>query len=391
MLSWEDLTGAAKKAREKSRHCHLVPASEHSGRAQGELDMEFWTGLYLLSFLNMACCLPESSYTVHLNKRSFKNAEDDCLPGSFLTNIPNAKEMEKILKTIWDKNNKTTNSFWIGLKKDIGTCVKPDLPLKGFKWTVDNTFHSDVTKWKTEPSQTCTSARCGLLSVEYGASGVTSSGFMDSSCTQKLPFICKRNVKVKCPQPNISGTHDIIQQFNDPFTCEIVCSSGANFTLTCSKDLVWTVVGNENMNISQLCQECKKGYRRDSSGNCVVVNKCEESKPCDGSKPPTTDLTPLKPNVNTGKSVLTKPTSLPDDVRMNDTDVHIEESAGDVSNIIVPAIIALLIFIVLLVIVAAIVKGCLRRRSRNLAQRKAEAVALNGSSSMEKVNEKEET
>lgn len=353
--------------------------------------MEFWTGLYLLSFLNMACCLPESYYTVHLNKRSFIDAEKYCLPGSFLTNIPNAKEMEKILKTIWDKNNKTANSFWIGLNKDKGTCVKPDLPLKGFKWTVDNTIQSDVTKWKTEPLQTCTDARCGLLLVEYGESGVTSSGFLDATCRQEHPFICKRNIKVECPRPDISGTHDIIQRSNDPFTCEIVCSSGANFTLTCSKDLVWTVVGNENMNISQLCQECKKGYRRDSSGNCVVVNKCEESKPCDGSKPPTTDLTPLKPNVNTGKSVLTKPTSLPDDVRMNDTDVHIEESAGDVSNIIVPAIIALLIFIVLLVIVAAIVKGCLRRRSRNLAQRKAEAVALNGSSSMEKVNEKEET
>lgn len=88
--------------------------------------------------------------------------------------------------------------------------------------------------------------------------------------------------------------------------------------------------------------------------------------------------------------MLTQPTSLPVDARMNETDVHTDKSAEDISNIIVPVIIALLIFIVLLVIVAAIVKGCLRRRSIKLTRRKAEAVALNGSSSMEKVNEKEE-
>lgn len=391
MLSWEDLTGAAKKAREKSRRCHLVPASELTGRAQGDLDMEFWTGLYILSFLNMACCLPELSYTVHLKKRIFDDAQKDCLPGSFLTNIPNEEEMAKILKTVWDKNDKTANLFWIGLKKDKGVCVKQNLPLKGFKWMVDNNIQSNVTKWKTNPEGTCTDTLCGLLLVEYGDSGAKSIGFKDDSCKREHPFICKRNITLDCPLPKISGTHDTIQQSNDPYTRQIVCSSGATFTLTCSEDLVWTLVDNKNMNISQLCQECKKGYSKDSSGNCVDVNKCEESKLCDGSKPPTTDLTPVKPNLNRDKSVLTKPTSLPDDVRTNETDVHIEESAADISNIIVPAIIALLIFIVLLVIVAAIVKGCLRRRSRKLAQRKAEAVALNGSSSMEKVNEKEET
>lgn len=335
----------------------------------------------------MACCLPESFYTVNLNRRSFKEALNDCQPGSFLTNILNEKEMATILKAILDKNNKTAKTFWIGLKKDKGVCIQPNLPLKGFKWTVNETTQSDVTKWKTEPSRTCTDSFCGLLSVEYGDS-VTSSGFVAASCSHEHPFICKRNVEKKCPRPEIYSTYDIIQRLNDPYTSEIVCQSGASFTLTCSKDLVWTVVGNENMDISQLCLECKKGFRRDSSGNCVDENECEESKLCDGSKPPTTDLAPVKPNVNNGKSVLTKPTPLPDDVRRNETDADIEESSGDISNIIVPVIIALLIFIVLLVIVAAIVKGCLRKRSIKLAQRKAEAVALNGSSSM---NEKEET
>lgn len=357
----------------------------------------------------MACCLPESSYTVHLNKLSFIDAQSHCLPGSFLTNIPKNKEMEKILKTIWDKNNKTATSFWIGLKRNKGTCYRKNLPLKGFSWTVDNSFESDVKMWKTEPLDSCTDIRCGLLSVKYGETAATSNGFVDAKCKQENPFICKQNVTATCSKPYILGTHDIVDYSNDKDTCYVHCGFGARFTLKCSKDLVWTVFGNKSMDISQLCLECKKGYRRDASGSCEDVNECEESKPCthrcvntegsytcacsdndkddcDGSKPPTTDL-----KSNDYSNVLTQPTSLPDDVRTNETDVHIEERAGDVSNIIVPVIIALLIFIVLLVIVAAIVKGCIRRRSTKLSRRKAETVALNGSSSMEKVNEKEET
>ncbi|KAL1257546.1 hypothetical protein QQF64_010790 [Cirrhinus molitorella] len=371
--------------------------------------MELWMGLYLVSFLNMAHCLPESSYTVLLNKLSFESAQNYCNPGGFLTNIPNEKEMAKILKTIRDMNNKTATLFWIGLKKDKGTCVQQHLLLKGFRWAVDNSTESDFKTWKAEPSGTCANPLCGQLSVEYSDSGPKPNGFVSATCKQEHPFICKRNVKLECPRPVIFGSHDMIEPEHDQYTRQIVCHSGATFHLTCSKDLVWTVAGNENVDISQLCLECKKGYRRDASGSCADVNECEESKPCehecentDGSykclssynsngiydepsQPPTTTLKIMV------KSVLTQPTSPPDDVRMNKTVVQIDESAGDISNIIVPAIIALLIFIVLLVIVAAIVKGCLRRRSIKLARRKAEAVALNGSSSMEKVNEKEET
>ncbi|XP_073683175.1 C-type lectin domain family 14 member A [Garra rufa] len=370
--------------------------------------MELWMGFYLVSFLNIARCVPESSYTVHLNKLSFEKAQNYCKPGSFLTNIPNEKEMAKILKTIWDENSKTDTSFWIGLKKDKGICVEQHLTLKGFHWTVDNSTQSDFKTWKVEPPVTCAILRCGLLSVEYSHSGAKSNGFMDTTCRNEHAFICKRNIQLECPRPEILSSHDMIEPKNDPYTREIVCRSGARFNLTCSKDLVWTVAGNENVDISQLCLECNKGYRRDASGNCADVDECKESKPCehecqntegsykclhsyngnDINEPPQPPTTTLK---NRGNSVQTQPTSPPDDVRTNETVLHIDESAGDISNIVVPAIIALLIFIVLLVIVAAIVKGCLRRRSIKLARRKAEAVALNGSSSMEKVNEKEET
>lgn len=368
--------------------------------------MDFWMVLHLVSLLNMAHYSAELSfYTVHLNKNSFTDAQNYCKPGGVLTDIPDQKEMDKILKTIWDKTNRTAASFWVGLKKDKGVCVKQGSPLKGFHWTVDNSTQSEGNMWKSEPSHTCTDVRCGLLSVEYGNSGATNCGFMDATCKQQHPFICKRNMETMCQRPEIPKTQYIIDYPEDPYTCQVVCNSGANYTLTCSHDSVWTIVGKENIDVFQLCLECVSGYRRDASGNCEDINECEESNPCnhgckntygsyicDEPKLPTTHLKSDESSHNDeGKSVQPQPTVLSEDVRMNDTGVQIEESVGDISNIIVPVIIALLIFIVLVVIVAAIVKGCLRRRTVKRARRKAESVALNGSSSMEKVNEKEET
>ncbi|XP_051502024.1 C-type lectin domain family 14 member A [Myxocyprinus asiaticus] len=375
--------------------------------------MDFWMGLYLVSLLNMVCCLPEASYTIHLDKRSFKDAQNYCTPGSFLTDIPNEKETAKILKAVWEKNNKTATLFWIGLKKYKGNCVKQNLPLKGFYWMVDNSTQSNGITWKTTPTDTCIDERCGLLSVEYDGYSAKSSGAVDAACKQTHPFICKRNVKVACPKPYILGTHDIIENPSEPFAQQIICSSDHKFNLKCSNDLVWTVVGHPNMDVSQLCLQCEKGLKRDSSGNCVDINECELTNPCkyrcvntegsykcacldnddnsdacNESTPPTTD--PKNSNAEEGKSV-NQPIILPDETSTNKTIVLIEESTGVISYIIVPVIIALLIFVVLLVIIAAIIKGCLRRRSIKLARRKAEAVALNGSSYMEKVNEKEET
>ncbi|XP_052001535.1 uncharacterized protein LOC127656977 [Xyrauchen texanus] len=399
---------ASQESMQKSRHCPLVPvcrASELRGnnirrQRTGDLDMGFWMGLYIVSFLNMVCGLPEASYTIHLDKLSFEDAQIYCKPGSFLTNIPNISETTKILREIWDKNDKTVTSFWIGLKKNKGECVNQNLPLKGFYWTVDNSTQSTDIWWKHNPSGTCTDVRCGLLSVEYDGFGAKNTGVTDAACKQKNSFICKRNVMVVCPQPSILGTHDITEIPNEPYTRQIICRSGDKFSLKCSNDLVWNVVGKKNMDVSQLCLQCKKGFKRDPSGNCVDINECELTNPCkhrclntEGSykcamTTPTTYLTDS--NTDRGKYV-NQPTTEPNDAITIETDVHIEQSTGDISHIIVPVIIALLIFVVLLVIIAAIVKGCMRRRSRKMYQRKVEAVALNGSSSMEKGNEKEET
>ncbi|KAI7804983.1 C-type lectin domain family 14 member A [Triplophysa rosa] len=369
--------------------------------------MELWTGLYLVSVLNVAFGSPGASYSIHLNELSFKDALNHCKPGGFLTNLTSEAEIAEIQKAIWEKNNKTASSFWIGLKKKKGQCVDQNKPLKGFRWTADDGEYSHDIKWKKDPMMTCTDELCGLLWVEYSDSETKSSGLGNAACKQKHAFICKRNFEVTCPSPSILGTHDIVIPPNDPYTRHITCGSGAKFTLKCTNNLLWNIEGDENSDVSQLCLQCKSGYRRDASGNCADVNECEPSNPCkrtclntDGSfkctcldnedsdvcsesTTPTTDLEnndvhPTYSDVNVVP---------PDGVSRNETAVEIEEQDGVISNIVVPVIIALLIFVVLLVLAAAVLKGCLRRRSMKLAQKKAEAVALNGSNSTENGNE----
>lgn len=369
--------------------------------------MEMWTGLYLVSVLNMAFGSPEASYSIHLNKLSFEGAQNHCKPGGFLTSLTSVAEIAEIQKAIWKKNNKTATSFWIGLKKKKGECVVQNKPLKGFRWTAAGSEYSHDIKWKEDPMMTCTDERCGLLWVEYSDSETKNSGLGDAACKQKNAFICQRNFKVTCPSPSILGTHDIVTSPNDPYTCQITCGSGAKFTLKCSNNLHWSVEGDENSDVSQLCLQCKSGYRRDASGNCVDINECEASNPCkntclntDGSYkcacPDNGDLdvcgestTPTKDleNNDLHPTYLDVNRIQAEGVSGNETAVENEEQNEDISNIVVPVIIALLIFVVLLVIIAAIVKGCLRRRSVKLAQKKADAVALNGSNSTENGNE----
>lgn len=347
--------------------------------------MELQTGLYLVSFLNLVYSFPEALYSVHPNKLSFEEAQAFCTPGGYLANVRDAQDFDRIQKAIWDTNNKSVTSFWIGLKRKKGQCVLKSKPLKGFHWTAEDSEDFHGIPWKDGPFDTCTEERCGLLSVEYGDSRTRSIGLMDLACKQKHPFICQRNVQKICLPPSIFGTHDIIDNPNDPYTRQVTCSSGATFTLTCSIDLMWIVDGNENVDVSQLCLQCKSGYRRDASGNCVDINECSDKNACRESTTPTPDLksdgvVPTYLNDNNDAS-------LRNDVNTNGTAVEIEGHNGDISNIVVPLIIALLILAVVLVIVAAIVKCFLHRRSVKRAKRKAEAMALNGSSSTEKDHE----
>ncbi|XP_036448908.1 C-type lectin domain family 14 member A [Colossoma macropomum] len=357
--------------------------------------------------------------TIHL--KTLKHSVS-LLVNGILTDMAKPLETKKILKAIEDKRNKTLTSFWIGLKKDRSKCVQANLPLKGFSWIVDNSTEFEAAKWKSEPGGTCTSVLCGLLSVNYSGSTIGSWQLDSGRCKQTYPFICKYEGQIEekpCPDPSINKPFDFMQKMNDPYTLYLICKDTKTYTLTCSAiTREWTLVNSPKTDISRLCLECEKGYKKNAQGNCVDEDECEQFQPCkhcintvgsyvckcpDGAEDTDENCKKAKDShafktspddidfqEKTSSSSVEK---MPQPDSTTESSVHIEGSTGDPSNIIFPVIIALLIFVVLVVIIAGIVKCCLIRRSKKQAKKRAEAskesMALNGLDSMEKVDEKE--
>ncbi|XP_060735639.1 C-type lectin domain family 14 member A [Tachysurus vachellii] len=399
--------------------------------------MDYQTGLCFVTFLIVAFSIPVSTqfYSVDLDSHSFNDAQNLCAPDGFLANMPNEEEANNILKVIEDKRYTTSTSYWIGLKIEKGECVQQNLPLKGFYWTVDNSIKFDLSKWKEEPHNTCTTALCGLLSVEYSGSTLVSWGLNSTTCNKKFPFICKHKASSKntacTSKPKILENHYTTEKNSDPYTLWVSCSGTDTFTLTCSKSTgKWKLVGGTETDIQELCLICKNGYKKDKDGKCVDVDECkqfnnctficfnsngsyscmcvdemsnfhnEDSEICQKQKKAKTSIfTSAADDTKKVKDETTSSSMEKNSLSSSQLDVystvesqlHIEESSGDFSNIIIPLIIALLIFVVLVVIIVAIVKYCLMRSARKRAKERAaalkESVALNGSDSMEKVNE----
>ncbi|XP_026868998.2 C-type lectin domain family 14 member A [Electrophorus electricus] len=378
--------------------------------------MDYQSGLYFLNILTVVFSINDIFYTVRLETVSFENAQKSCKEeDGFLTNMSNQSEISNILTAIRDKGNQTFDTFWIGLKKEKGVCVQSSNPLKGFYWTIDNSTTFMANKWKEDPKSTCTNVLCGKISVEYRDTNIR-WGLTASHCKQKHPFICKhdgQNDLKLCTKPLIQGSHDIIKKNNDPHTLQITCNRNT-FTLTCSRSSQnWKLVGGTETDISKICLECHSGYRKNMNGNCEDINECEQHQICEhdcintvgsyecvcrndlcrttGIMSSFPSPAPTTNSVAHNQPPITKWTS-------NSTagsDIHSEGNTEGLSNILVPVIVALLILVVLIVLLAAIARCFHVRRSKELRKRRAktskEAVALNGSDSVEKVNEKEAT
>lgn len=381
--------------------------------------MDYRAGLYFLNFLNVVFNAPETFYTVHLDKYTFESAQQSCeSDGSFLTDMVNEEETSKIVKAIEDKVDENLTLFWIGLMKPKTQCPLTHLPLRGFSWISNNSteFEPEPNKWKSEPLDTCTNTICGLLSVTYVNSKVDSWQLDSKVCKSPYPFICKhkgQSEKKPCPNPIIAGPHDIMQKMNDPYTLHVACqhSGTDNFTLTCSRSTrKWTLVGSTETDVSQLCQGCRKGFRKNVHGNCVDVDKCkhlhmckhhcnntegsnickcpdgmvEDSKNCE-------EAGNLSPSMSSSNDTAFQDKRIPPSMEKShppssQPEIPTEVDTLDQSNIIIPVIIALLIFVVLVVIAVGIVKCCLIRRAKKRAKKRAEAskesMALNGADSI---------
>ncbi|XP_030639244.1 C-type lectin domain family 14 member A [Chanos chanos] len=360
----------------------------------------------ILGFLRLVACMPDNPYVVYLDHETFQGAVSHCKLMGFLANMPTREEVTKILTAISNRDS-SEKKFWVGLKKEKSSCVQTHLPLKGFQWIVDNSTEAAVNFTVAKPS--CIHSLCGLLHVEKTGNSISNWELQDSPCSHRHPFICKQMEggpdKTPCGKFYISGTHDKLQILHDPLKQNITCSHGDSFILTCSpRSHQWVLMGTQDTDISELCSPCKKGFKKDNLGKCIDIDECQQGKPCKHSCVNTvgsykcecpdddadackesTDITNKDQATTTG-NLLSLPSSSPEQVEIKDKQV-------DYSYIFIPVLIAVISLVVLVAVIVVIVKCCLRKRSKNLANKKTEAskesVALNRTDSMERVNEKE--
>ncbi|XP_010891272.2 C-type lectin domain family 14 member A [Esox lucius] len=363
----------------------------------------------LWNLLLVVLCVPDDeTYTVHLNSLSFDKALEVCQSNGFLTKIANLEEATKILKFISDTPaTKDPFEFWVGLKKGKLDCVKLDEPLKGFKWTVDNSSDTKLGRWNQLPAQTCTGLLCVYLKLNE--TNKENWGLVSGSCKKERPFICKQAVTEECPTPHIPEAQSLRADPNDNRKLNLECRSGDVFTLTCSaKTLKWE--RSDGSALDGICASCQAGYRKDSSGNCVDINECLD-KPCkfecvntegshrckcydkDGNlyddsvecnKTQETSATSEGRETHLDYSTTPQPTknewtflSSPSDPTtsiISSNNVDLEEKRA--VSIFIPGLIAVMVLVVVVVVMLAIVKICLRRRSQKLAMKKTEKVSM---------------
>ncbi|XP_067099587.1 C-type lectin domain family 14 member A [Osmerus mordax] len=412
--------------------------------------------IYLFITLGIALCVTEARFTINQDVFNFDKALEACQPDGFLANMASLEEVSDILGVISDtlRHNPTYNStrefhFRIGLKSGRDNCVVSGQPLRGFKWVenvitdIQNQNQVGVWQWREEPLETCTGTRCALLSGEFNGTDVVNWGLISSTCKSEYPIVCKEweggAQKGQCDpyeSPNARS-----QDIKPDGTLMVECWNGDIHTLTCSAVTHKWKSDDLSAKNGDICPSCEEGSVRDKSGSCVDVDKClpnpcknvcisnngsytcycfnqlgdiqEEGSPsCSGStntsvppegvtKPhanvtqvntPTVDLSiPERPSPSSPPAPPGSPASPTDNSKVQ---TH--------SNVFIPVLIAVMGLVVLVVVVLVVVKCCLRSRSRKLAMKKSEQMAmkraeaskqagLNGQDSMEHTTEKEAT
>lgn len=150
--------------------------------------------------LVLVFCTAEALYTVHEEPVSFSAARSACAPDGVLPSMASDGESRLVLSSVAATLTSSGNfSFWVGLWKPAGTCVRADLPLYGFLWTSTNGSDSTVSRWRKNPVKTCIGERCGMLSLNFDGGKVTSWGWADSSCGRAHGFVCQSKSAATSP------------------------------------------------------------------------------------------------------------------------------------------------------------------------------------------------
>ncbi|KAM7402836.1 hypothetical protein PAMA_003657 [Pampus argenteus] len=409
------------------------------------MELSCWINLWLSILLRGISADPAllTRYFYHDTEVSFDQAVHSCSPG-ILTTLATKQEVAEIHRLISSvsllKQNRFT--FWVGLKKAKNQCVVPTLPLRGFKWVVDGSEETQMTRWKEEPEETCTTVRCAALTGEFNGSSVSSWGLIPFSCRTKNQFICQQRdgqtvgrpengeadvkpavpkaeaatpehavpeTKPTAPESKPTVAEPEIEQGPNPgpesdlclhpfipsarslslvpensSRIRVECWSSVQLELHCSGyPAVWRLLDDSPANFTTVCLPCGDGFRKDASGNCKDIDECSGSSPCR--------------HICLNMEGSYKCVCSDQDGKHHDEDSQIcmEMAAGTeggiLSGILIPVLVAVAVLVVLVVVVVVTVKYFLMRQSKKHAMKKAEKITMDSKDSkdsFETANEK---
>ncbi|XP_037349737.1 complement component C1q receptor [Talpa occidentalis] len=118
-------------------------------------------------------CADTACYTAHWGKLSAAEAQLRCSDnGGNLATVKSEEEAQhtqralaQLLKLLKAPLGSRISKFWIGLQRDKGKCLDPNLPLKGFSW-VSGGEDTLYTNWHKEVKTSCISKRCVSLLLD---------------------------------------------------------------------------------------------------------------------------------------------------------------------------------------------------------------------------------
>lgn len=281
-------------------------------------------------------CAGTACYTAHWGKLSASEAQQNCSSnGGNLATVKSEEEARHIQQALAQLLRAEaplamrTGKFWIGLQREKGTCLDPDVPLKGFSWVGggDDTLY---TNWHKEVKSSCISRRCVSLMVDLWQPPLASRlpRWSESPCgTPGSPasniegYVCKFSFQGMCRSLALGGPGHVnyITPFQAsssaldlvPFgsVANVVCGSGdetQSHYLLCKEKgpqvFEWDKAGPlcvnpkygcsfNNGGCQQECLEggdgsflcgCRRGFRLlDDLVSCASRDPCS-SDPCTG-------------------------------------------------------------------------------------------------------------
>ncbi|NXG13447.1 C1QR1 protein, partial [Grallaria varia] len=140
-------------------------------------------------------CADSACYTLHREELAWKGAQERCRHnGGNLASAGSAVEATRLRQLL--EAAAWPGPAWLGLWLQRGHCVQAQEPLRGFSWVAAGE-PGNFSAWASEPSMTCTSARCASLRHD---------GWADGPCRLRLPaFLCKFSFQGMCGLLPLAG------------------------------------------------------------------------------------------------------------------------------------------------------------------------------------------